>query len=49
MNISYGSLMEVVCQLDIAKDLGYISINEFREFELKSELIAKKIAGLSRP
>ncbi len=48
MNISYGSLMEVVCQLDIAKDLGYISINEFREFELKSELIAKKIAGYIR-
>lgn len=29
MHIAYGSLMEAQCQLDIAKDLGYITAEEF--------------------
>lgn len=29
IEIAYGSLMEAYCQLDIAKDLGYISVEDF--------------------
>ena len=29
IEIAYGSLMEAYCQLDIAKGLGYISVEEF--------------------
>ncbi len=29
IEIAYASLMEAYCQLDIAKDLGYISVEDF--------------------
>ena len=31
--IAYGSLMEVLAQMDVACDLGYISNDEFNEIE----------------
>ncbi|MBO7529287.1 MAG: four helix bundle protein [Bacteroidales bacterium] len=34
--ISYGSLMEVYCQLIISKDLGYITENEL--FDIKPQI-----------
>ena len=33
MQIAYGSLMEVMAQIDIAHDLNYITIQEFEQIE----------------
>ena len=46
LEISYGSLMETYCQLDIAKRLGYITDTQFVDFEKRIEDIAKPNAGL---
>lgn len=46
LEISYGSLMEVVSQMDIACDLGYITPEEFSEFESKCANCARLISGL---
>lgn len=46
LEISYGSLMEIYCQLDVAKRLNYITVDRFLEFERKIDEIAKPIAGL---
>ena len=46
LEISYGSLMETYCQLDIAKRLGYITDTQFVDFEKRIEDIAKPSAGL---
>ena len=32
INIAYGSLMELVCQMEIALELGYIEQKEYEEF-----------------
>lgn len=45
LEISYASLMEVLSQLDIAHDLGYISTEEFNAFE---DLQCYEAALLSR-
>ena len=39
MQIAYGSLMEVLAQVDIACDLGYISMEQFLKLE---ELIVEE-------
>ena len=41
LEISYGSLMEVLSQLDIACDLGYITKEDFKQFEM----IENRVAG----
>ena len=46
LEIAYGSLREVDCQLDIAKDLAYISDQELIEVENQIETVAALIAGL---
>lgn len=33
MDISYGSLMEVLCQLELSLDLGYITETEYKKLE----------------
>lgn len=48
LEISYGSLMEVQCQLEIAVLLKYISSKELKEIELKTEEIAKMLSGLKK-
>lgn len=48
LEIAYGSLMEVQCQLDIAKDLGYITAEEF---DLVDKAISEEgciISGMRR-
>ena len=45
-NIAYGSLMEVFSQLDVAFDLGYISLEEFEQMELLINEDAKMLSGL---
>ena len=46
LEIAYGSLREVDCQLDIAKDLGYISDEELQNVEKQLEKVAALVAGM---
>jgi four helix bundle protein len=32
LNIAYGSLMELICQIDISLDLNYINENQYHTF-----------------
>ena len=46
IEISYGSLMEVFCQMEIAKELGYITDGQFEEIEEKVERLSKLLSTL---
>lgn len=46
IEISYGSLMEVFCQMEIAKELGYITDGQFEEIEGKVERLSKLLSSL---
>ena len=48
LEIAYGSLMEVLCQLELSLDLGYLTNDEMNTFEGKIETIAKLISGLKK-
>ena len=48
IDISNGSLMEVMCQLEIAHKLGYISAEELHSQDTKIATIAKMILGLRK-
>ena len=48
LEISYGSLMEVQSQMEIAELLSYISKNELKTLEPKTEEIAKMLSGLRK-
>lgn len=44
--IAYGSLMEVLSQIDVACDLGYIFQDEFDKLEILIDEEAKMLTGL---
>ena len=46
IDISYGSLMEVYCQLCIASDLKYITENELDTLKLSVDKISNKLTAL---
>ena len=46
IEIAYGSLMEVLCQLQLAKDLDYISAEEMSEKRTQIQTTAKILSGL---
>ena len=46
IEISYGSLMEVLCQIQLARDLDYISEDELVEKKNQIQSTAKLISGL---
>ena len=48
VEIAYGSLMEVYCQLYIAYDLQYVSIEQFESQKGTIELISNKLSALNR-
>ena len=48
IEIAYGSLNEVTCQLELAADFGYITIGELKNLETQYEEIAKMLSGLRR-
>ena len=48
IDISNGSLMEVMCQLEIAHKLGYISAEELEIQDDRIATIAKMILGLRK-
>lgn len=43
LNISYASLMELVCQLEISYEVGYISNESIDSFKCKAKNLAVKI------
>ncbi len=48
LEISNGSIMEVMCQIEIACQLGYITIAEMQSFERIIGDIAKMMIGLRK-
>ena len=46
VEIAFGSLMEVDCQLDVAHDLGYISDEELTMVVDKVRVVAALLSGL---
>lgn len=46
LEISYGSLMELFCQLEISKDVNYITEEDFKSIEEEILIIAKLLSGL---
>lgn len=48
LKISFGSLLELETQLYIAKELKYLSDNEYSEFEGQSREVKKMLLGLQK-
>ena len=48
LEISYASLTEVLCQLDISESLGYITPEEQRKAEEISDRLARVLSGLRK-
>lgn len=48
IEISYGSLMEVLCQCEIALDLKYIETEEFNQMETRIQTISKLLSGIRK-
>ena len=46
IEIAYGSLMEVHCQLQLSEDLGYITKEQMTSLKAQSMEIAKMLTGL---
>lgn len=44
--IAYGSLVEVLCQLDIAYDVDYITKEEFNKEKDIINIIGKQLSGM---
>lgn len=48
LEITYGSLMEVFCQLRLASDIGYLGNEAFAELTPSIIEISKQLSGLRR-
>ena len=48
LEISYASMTEVLCQLDISESLGYITIEELKKGEEISDRLARVMSGLRK-
>ena len=46
--MAFGSLMEVDCQMDIAQDLGYVSLDEHKEVSKQISQVAALLSGMRR-
>lgn len=46
LEISYGSLMEVLCQMEIPKELNYITEKQLKDIENEITIIAKQLSKL---
>ena len=46
LEIAYGSLMEIMCQLEISFDLGYINQDQFKQSEEKIVMIYKILSSM---
>ena len=47
-DIAYGSLTETLCQLEISKDLGYITAEEFSVMEQTASRISMTLIALKK-
>ena len=45
ITIAYGSLMELVCQMEISLEIGYIQQKEYDDFIKKSKNLAVKMSN----
>ena len=48
LEMAYGSLMEVDCQLDIARDLGFISQEDIESINMQVARVASLLSGMRR-
>ena len=48
IEIAYGSLNEVMCQLELSEELGYITIKDLQNLEVQYEEIARMLLGLRK-
>ena len=48
IEISYGSLMEVLCQMEISKELDYVTEEQMKDIENQITIIAKQLSKLRR-
>lgn len=48
VNIAYASLMELVCQTEIAYELGYINSNEYNEHLIMTKNLSVKMTNYLR-
>jgi len=46
LEIAYGSLMEIMCQLEISFDLNYMHQNQFQQSEEKIVMIYKMLSSM---
>ena len=46
--MAFGPLMEVDCQIDIAKDLGYVSLDEHEEDTVQISKVVALLSGMRR-
>ena len=46
IEIAYGSLMEVYCQLQLSLDLSYVNIDDFEVVADKIDVVSKLLKGL---
>ena len=46
--LSYSSLMEVLCQIDISRELEYITIDDYHKVRMQVEELAKRLNGLRK-
>ena len=46
IEISYGSLMEVLCQMEISKELNYVTEEQMKDIENQIIIIAKQLSKL---
>jgi four helix bundle protein len=45
INISYGSLMELICQMEIAYELNYIYEEEYKQFSEMAKNLSVKMSN----
>ena len=48
LGISYASMIEVLCQLDIAQSIGYISLEELGKAEEIADHLSRIMSGLRK-
>ena len=48
LEISYASMIEVLCQLDISQSIGYISVEELSQAEEIADHLSRIMSGLRK-
>ena len=46
LEMAFGSIMEVDCQMDIAQDLGYVSLDEHEAITIRISQVAALLSGM---